>query len=395
MAKRSSKAQKSTVRAKQPSSSKATKSAKQPAVRRQATQVSSSKGNKPAKSAAKTAKPAKKAAKPVAPKAAAKLAEVKPSVAKAATKTEAATKTAGKGGSIAPVPHLESVEPPSQARVALTPPATAPAEPPEAPQVPSRAPTRKVFGPDNKVITLSERRQAAGNPPPTETPEVEDPIEISLSAPIKREVDLPSLHELFPTKGSGAATKRAVDLQAVPSFPTATPSAALPKAPLSSQAAVDPAPGVGKVSWSKLPITLSKELKTELGVIASHCASAASSPFPFAKFLAVIPQELCALQFAALLLETSFDDAPEVNAKKIGVSTAQFASLLSDGSSALSELFASHCATMYRSWKAQLVGRVVSAKTLVEHHLIHSIDKEFQQLISRVILCSFGVKSGA
>jgi len=391
MAKRSSKAQKNTVRSKHPSSSKATKTASRPATRSSAARSSASQPKKSPKSSTKTVKPAIKAGKPAAPKAAARRpAEVRTGSVK--TATAAARKGEPIDAETRATKSPPSAEPPSQGSLAKTPSLPEPKAPAEAPPVASRAPTRKVFGPDNKVITLGERRQLPATPPPADTPQIQDLSEISLGAPIKREVDLPSLHELFPTKGSGAATKRAVDLQAVPSFPTVAPSPAPNKHSVAASVAAEAAPGVARVSWSNLPASLDKDLKSELGVIASHCASAASSPFPFAKLLAAIPQELCALQFAALLLDTSSEDAPEVKAKKLGITSAQLASLLSDGSAALSELFASYCASMYRSWKAQLVGRVVSAQSLVEHHLIHSIDKDFQLLISRVILCSFGVK---
>ncbi|NDC39869.1 MAG: hypothetical protein EBZ48_17860, partial [Proteobacteria bacterium] len=147
-----------------------------------------------------------------------------------------------------------------------------------------------------------------------------------------------------------------------------------------------------KVSWAELLPSMDKEIRSRLGEIQQHCEAAGNSPFPFAKFLSAIPQQLCAMQFAALLLDCEPNTSEDSIAKSLGQEHSTVDSLLTEGSTHLSDLFGQLCPVMFRNWKAQLAGRVVRAQTLIEQHLISSLNKDFQILVAQVVLRAFGIK---
>jgi hypothetical protein len=260
-------------------------------------------------------------------------------------------------------------------------------------EAPVRQPTRKIFGPDNKVITLAERRPAA-KPPQASTevvskePSSSDPL---LEA-IRSESSKPPQIDLSVFSAPSSSPSPSVTIPMPSLAPSSSAPYSVPATPYSGPAIHAPE-AQAKVAWDALPSSISKELRTTLTSLREQCESAAHSPFPFAKFLAAIPHELCAEQFAALLLDVEPDTSPDAIAQKLGKDSASIASLLSDAAANLSDLFAQKCPVMYRNWKAQLAGRVVSAQALMEQHIIGTVNPEFQVHIAQVVLRAFGVKT--
>lgn len=247
--------------------------------------------------------------------------------------------------------------------------------------LPTRQPTRKIFGPDNKVITLTERRPATSSPSAQEATSAaatNTGLPTAASEPDASKlphIDLSALAIPEPVSG------RSIDIP----LPAFVPSSIAP-------AHAAPAAAIGRVSWNDLPSSLDQDVRKKISRVQEQCKSAASSPFPFAKFISALPIEVCALQFAALLLDLEPNASAPAIAAKLGGTSDTVEALQAEASSILSDLFAQKCPVMYRNWKAQLAGRVVAAQTLIEQHLLGAVDRDFQLLIAQVILRAFGIK---
>ena len=273
---------------------------------------------------------------------------------KVALKKAAAVKKTpvSKKAPVAKVPHERKISAKAKTveKTAVPVPDVA-AEP--VPVVPTRAPIRKIFGANNKVISVAEK----GTP-------------------------------LSSAPASSAQASSVPD-------PEPEPKSSGPELPIFIPAipAVSAAAPLAKVPWNSLPDAVPANVRFLLNSAIKESENASSSPFPFAKFISALPQELCGLEFAMLIL--NLEHAPEEIGRLCGFTTERVLGLISTGETAITDKFAALCPDMYRKWRAQFAGRTVSVEALIEHHVVSKVDRNFQAVLAGVVLSAMGMKSPA
>lgn len=158
-------------------------------------------------------------------------------------------------------------------------------------------------------------------------------------------------------------------------------------------AIVRPAPGpevteekrpMPKLPWSKIPDTFPVATRFVTSMAEKECRAAASWPFPFARFLATLPDQLCGRGFALLLM--CLEHEIKVVAQRAGVEPAEVERTVAREESNLIQMFAASCPEMYRKMSTQLGGVGVSIDTLIERYLVAKVDRAFQLTVGAVIL---------
>lgn len=244
---------------------------------------------------------------------------------------------------------------------------------------PSRAPIRKVFGPDNKLLAVVEKHDGKRGG--------------SAAEPLAPQ-SLPT-HQSLPTQSlsTQASPSHSVTEPRI-SFTETGPSAVVNQIPLPKVFSPfgENSPAVKteekRHSWSSLPGSVSGQLQGRIKALEAECLKAESSPFPFAKFIHSLPTECCGMQFAAMLtaLRGTIEDA----GKALGIPSPDVQPLLESAATKITDLFAMHCPNMFRSWKVQLVGRTLQVETLIEQHLIAALDRDLQRTVASVTLRALG-----
>ncbi len=201
--------------------------------------------------------------------------------------------------------------------------------------VPSRAPVKKIFGAGNVVTMVLPK-----------------------GAPIHQKSEPAEAHAAEP------------GLQ--PAAPEEAPQAEAP---------VQAAP---KIPWDALPIYLPAQARFAMGSAKKECEAAASSPFPFAKFIAALPARMCAGEFSMLLLSADHDNATA--ARLCGIDISRVEAILSSASANLLDVFSELCSEIYRNWNAKLGSAGISPESLVEHHLVSKVDRSFQSMLAAMLL---------
>ncbi|MCO6431973.1 MAG: hypothetical protein J5J00_14030 [Deltaproteobacteria bacterium] len=148
-----------------------------------------------------------------------------------------------------------------------------------------------------------------------------------------------------------------------------------------AEASITSAP---KVAWNSLPLPYSAQLRFLLSSAEQECRAAAESPFPFAKFLALLPERVCAKEFALLVMNLSMDIDGISHA--ISIPREEALSALEKARFSVDELFAGICGPMYRHYAAKLGGSRLDSQELVEKYIVAKVDKRFQYLVSEILL---------
>lgn len=146
-----------------------------------------------------------------------------------------------------------------------------------------------------------------------------------------------------------------------------------------------------KAAWDRLPKYVPPHTRFLMSMAKKECEAATKWPFPFAKFIATLPSDICGLEFAMLVL--NLEHAVGYIAAKTKLSDSRVADLIVAGNQALSNKFATECLEMNRKVRTQLAGSGVDVDSLIERFLISQVDRSFQVLLCALILKALGVKS--
>lgn len=225
--------------------------------------------------------------------------------------------------------------------------AARPVSAPVAAPVPSRAPVRRVMRDDRSIVVVADRVD----------PEKVVSVSMVLDAP--------------PVVGNTAL--ESVELKALQvktPQPVVRPEVVLPKQ--------------APVAWNNLPLSYPVQSRFYLSMAEKECRAAASWPFPFARFVAALPEEMCGKGMALLLL------ALEVPVKGIsellGESEAVIEARLERERGELLERCNAHCPEMFRKMKTQIGGSGLSIEALIEKYLVSRVDRNFQLTIGAIVL---------
>ena len=139
-----------------------------------------------------------------------------------------------------------------------------------------------------------------------------------------------------------------------------------------------------KVMWETLPYTVPAALSFIVGSAKRECEKAAASLFSFGKFMAALPRELCGLELAFLIMRLEHE-SDEI-ARICDLEAAKLSAHLNRASDVIENTFAAHCPDISRKFHSQIkTGRKVAA-ALIEPVLIAEVDRNWQILLSELIL---------
>ena len=152
-----------------------------------------------------------------------------------------------------------------------------------------------------------------------------------------------------------------------------------PKKPTPAEVAPIP-----KISWQKVSVSLPPQTRFLVSMAENECRAASVWPFPYAKFLAALPDQICGQGLGLLLLELDFEG--EALEKKTKFAPDFMQRLMEQERSQLLDLFTATCPEMYRKLKTQIGGAGLSIENLLERYLVAKVDRSFQLTIGAVIL---------
>ena len=139
-----------------------------------------------------------------------------------------------------------------------------------------------------------------------------------------------------------------------------------------------------KLMWETLPYTVPAALRFIVGAAKRECEKAAVSLFSFGKFIAALPQELCGLELAFLImrLEHGHDEIARI----CGLDAASLAAHLQRASTVIENSFGAHCPDISRKFHAQVRASRKAAAAMIEPVLIAEVDPNWQILLAELIL---------
>ncbi len=266
---------------------------------------------------------------------------------KAVKKKPATKKVTSKKVTAKKSPAKVETAPKKPAKVAPTPPIES------AP--PPRAPVKKVFGANNTVTIVAPKVPTAELPPPPEAP-VAPVVEV-----------LPSI-ERIPTSKTFVLEKRKAEPESAPE-----------------------AESTEKISWSSLPKTIPAPVRFLMNGIKKEAKNASAWPFPFAKFISTLSEEICGLEFALCYLHLEHD--VEQIAGLCGMKTEKAESIINSGSVNIFERFAALCPEVSRKWRSRPDGVSMNVETLIEPYLTPRVDRDLQIMLAAVVVKTMGVNS--
>jgi hypothetical protein len=156
--------------------------------------------------------------------------------------------------------------------------------------------------------------------------------------------------------------------------------------------AIQPSPvQAPKIPWGEINSSIPAKIKFVMQMAQKECEQASTWPFPFAKFMACLPTEVCGLEFALLLMSVD-RDVEELSAQTT-IGREQIERSLENVKSVLDEKFSSICSEMYRKWTTQLGGPGTSVESLVERYAVARVDRNFQIMLGEVLLIVLGAKN--
>lgn len=139
-----------------------------------------------------------------------------------------------------------------------------------------------------------------------------------------------------------------------------------------------------KLLWETLPYTVPAAIRFLVGAAKRECEKAAASLFSFGKFIAALPQELCGLELAFLImrLEHSHEDVARI----CRIDSTKLALHLKRVSSAIEDSFGTYCPDISRKFHSQIQGSRKAAAALIEPVLIAEVVPNFQILLAELIV---------
>lgn len=150
-------------------------------------------------------------------------------------------------------------------------------------------------------------------------------------------------------------------------------------------------PILERFAWNALPSNIPAHIKFLIARAAQECEHANSWPFAFAKFIALLPKEVCGMGFAIMIM--SLDNNSMNIAKLIGYNEEKVNAYIENTRNQIEEKFSSLCGEIYRKWTAQLVGGAKEIESIIEHYLISKLDKSLQIMIGEVVLKVIGAEN--
>ena len=146
-----------------------------------------------------------------------------------------------------------------------------------------------------------------------------------------------------------------------------------------------------KTAWNEVSKNVPAHIRFILVSAMKECELAASSPFPFAKFISSLPQQICGTGLALSLL--NLENRPEKIAIICKMAHEKVLEYLSNCELDLAQQFSANCPEIDRKWRARLGGAERGIESMIEGSLIAKVEKTFQFTIASLILQALGVKN--
>lgn len=272
-----------------------------------------------------------------------------------------------------------------------------------APKSPKKSQARQKSSAKPKAAAKPKAKRAAApkavsgrKRPPAEKPvSKREPATPKLAVEPRREpsreappVEVPSRaprRKIFGVGGSSIVVARPSEpLQALEEAPAVQEPEQPVVVALAEQPAAEPLP---KQPWSALPNGFPAQMKFLLNNAEKECEKAGAWPFPFAKFIASLPREICGLSFA-LLLSGDRERASSDVSELCKLDRDRIDASVSGAEAALQEGFYAVCGEIYRKWTAQLGSAGKRIESMIEPYLLAKIDRDFQIMIGELVLKS-------
>jgi len=145
-----------------------------------------------------------------------------------------------------------------------------------------------------------------------------------------------------------------------------------------------------KVAWDKLPKYFPPHICFLINAAKQECAAAQGWPFPFGKFIADLPNEICGLGFAYLIMSLS-NKMPEIS-RLCGVTAKEIEDSVEQAIMVLDDKLSSCSTELHRKIRA-LRGDLQSAvEAIVSPNQITGVDRNFQLMLAHILLRSINPK---
>lgn len=151
------------------------------------------------------------------------------------------------------------------------------------------------------------------------------------------------------------------------------------------------APVAPKVEWHALPEPVPLYLRALATFSAAECQRASSNPFPFARFVAELPNLIGGYEFLCLVL--ALEHNADAIAGMLRLETATVASACQVAEELLREALYGRCPETHRQWSAMLNGPGAEEQLLMERYLVPGVERGFQLLIGRLLLKALGARN--
>ena len=146
---------------------------------------------------------------------------------------------------------------------------------------------------------------------------------------------------------------------------------------------VEPVQQISKKSWTELSRDFPAQVKFLLRTSQAECEQGKAWPFPFAKFMSHLPQEICGEEFAILLMSLDHDTSQIAKICKLDKERVE--TVLQNGKLNLKESFNKICPEISRKWVSITGGHGRGVESLIEQHLVAKVDRNFQVMLGSVI----------
>ena len=160
--------------------------------------------------------------------------------------------------------------------------------------------------------------------------------------------------------------------------PVPAPVLKIAEAPKPVLAAVEP-----KLAWEDAPSYLPPQIRFLALSAKLECEKAAAWPYPFAKFIASLPQDIGAIEFCLALMNVEHE--AQVIAKICSLAPERVEAILAYGGDLLRQKFFSNCPEMSRKWRAHSSGSNLSLDSLIEQYLLPKVDRNFQTMLGLLL----------
>ena len=157
--------------------------------------------------------------------------------------------------------------------------------------------------------------------------------------------------------------------------------------------ALESIPATPKFSWTGIPKYIPAQIRFILTEASRECEAASTWPFPFAKFIAGLPKEICGVEFALLVLalDREVSTLPEL----CRLTPERVESLISSGRTSLVHSFSTLCPEICRRWRVHMTGAGREPEGLVEQHLVMKVNRDFQIMLCAIIVQALSAQESA